>query len=116
MTPENSSDNINLTPISSPTEIEYSIEGTVVDSTIAGWEDKGITKNTKLDGFEYEPFTYSTSKESDAGVPLGFREKIIGMKKGETKTIMITPEIGYGENHPLANETVFIRLKVENIK
>ena len=33
MTPENSSDNINLTPVSSPTEIEYSIEGTVVDST-----------------------------------------------------------------------------------
>jgi hypothetical protein len=32
MTPENSSDNINLTPVSSPTEIEYSIEGTVVDS------------------------------------------------------------------------------------
>jgi len=33
MTLDNSSDNINLTPISSPTEIEYSIEGTVVDST-----------------------------------------------------------------------------------
>ena len=33
MTPKNSSDNINLTPLSSPTEIEYSIEGTVVDST-----------------------------------------------------------------------------------
>ena len=33
MTPENSSDNINLTPVSSPTEIEYSIEGTIVDST-----------------------------------------------------------------------------------
>ena len=33
MTPDNSSNNINLTPLSSPTEIEYSIEGTVVDST-----------------------------------------------------------------------------------
>jgi hypothetical protein len=33
MTPENSSDNINLTPVSSPTRIDYSIEGTVVDST-----------------------------------------------------------------------------------
>jgi len=33
MTLENSSDNINLTPVSSPTEIDYSIEGTVVDST-----------------------------------------------------------------------------------
>ncbi len=33
MTPENFSDNINLTPLSSPTEIDYSIEGTVVDST-----------------------------------------------------------------------------------
>jgi len=33
MTSNNSSDNINLTPVSSPTEIEYSIEGTVVDST-----------------------------------------------------------------------------------
>ena len=33
MTSDNSSDNINLTPVSSPTEIEYSIEGTVVDST-----------------------------------------------------------------------------------
>ena len=33
MTPENSSDNINLTPVSSPTRINYSIEGTVVDST-----------------------------------------------------------------------------------
>jgi hypothetical protein len=33
MTSDNYSDNINLTPVSSPTEIEYSIEGTVVDST-----------------------------------------------------------------------------------
>ena len=33
MTSDNSSNNINLTPVSSPTEIEYSIEGTVVDST-----------------------------------------------------------------------------------
>jgi hypothetical protein len=33
MTSDNSSDNINLTPLSSPTEIEYSIEGTIVDST-----------------------------------------------------------------------------------
>ena len=33
MTPDNSSNNINLTPLSSPTEIDYSIEGTVVDST-----------------------------------------------------------------------------------
>jgi hypothetical protein len=33
MTSDNSSDNINLTPVSSPTEIEYSIEGTIVDST-----------------------------------------------------------------------------------
>ena len=33
MTPENSSDNINLTPVSFPTRIDYSIEGTVVDST-----------------------------------------------------------------------------------
>ena len=33
MTSDNSSDNINLTLVSSPTEIEYSIEGTVVDST-----------------------------------------------------------------------------------
>jgi len=96
--------------------IGWLANGTVVDSTIAGWEDLGITKNTKLDGFNYQPFTYSTSKDKDMDIPLGFKSKIIGMKKGDIKTIIITPEIGYGENHPLANETVFVRLKVENIK
>jgi FKBP-type peptidyl-prolyl cis-trans isomerase len=89
--------------------------GTIFDSSIIEWKNKNITQYSSFDEFETKPLQFT----SRGGQMIsGFDEAVVGMKKGETKTIKISPEEAYGtdpDKHPLGNKTLNFKIRVERI-
>ncbi len=89
--------------------------GEIFDSSINNWRTNNITKETSFNT-EASPFTFSTGQSQ---IIPGLEEQMLGMSKGEEKTIKVTPEKGYGTNpeaHPLGNKTLFFKVRIEEIK
>jgi dolichyl-diphosphooligosaccharide--protein glycosyltransferase len=91
-------------------------DGSVFDSSIPGWKEMNISQYTSFDGVQMQPLTFVVGK--GMLIP-GFEKQIIGMKKGDMKTITIPPEEAYGTDpskHPLGNKTLHFRLRIESIQ
>ncbi len=95
--------------------IGYLDDGTVFDSSIAGFQAKPVTKDTPLDNTQdYAPFTFMTGANS---IIPGFEKRLIGAKLNEETGIAIPPEEGYNvPGHPLYNKTLYFRIKVTKIR
>ncbi len=68
--------------------------GKVFDTSI---ESVAKENNILITGREYKPLNFTVGK---GGVIKGFDEDVVGMKVGETKTLTIPPEKGYGPINP----------------
>lgn len=67
-----------------------SVDGKIIETTI---EDVAKTNNLYKSGSQYQPFQVMIGGNN---VIPGFEQGLIGMKKGEKKTITVSPELGYG--------------------
>jgi len=87
--------------------------GTVFDSSIIGWQEKDISKNTQINNkLDYKPLSFQIG--SGQVIP-GFEKAAKGMKVNETKTFEIPPEEAYGtdpNSHQLGNQTLNFKIKV----
>lgn len=83
------------------------------------------TTNGKIQFSTYEksligsPYVISIASTNSSGgftYVKGFREGVLGMKKGEERTIVVPPSLAYGgtTNH-LANDTLIYDVKINNI-
>ncbi|MCZ7398887.1 MAG: FKBP-type peptidyl-prolyl cis-trans isomerase [Candidatus Methanoperedens sp.] len=68
--------------------------GKVFDTSI---EKVAIVNNLSAHGREYKPLKFTVGKGE---IIKGFDAGVIGMKVGETKTITVSPEEGYGPSNP----------------
>ncbi|MCP3682801.1 MAG: hypothetical protein GY861_08940 [bacterium] len=94
--------------------IGYFENGTLFDSSIAGWQELDVTKDSLFDDFETRPFSFTAGQMQ---VIQGFDEAAMGMLVGDEKVFEVTPEKGYGfEGHPLSNHTLFFKIRVEAIE
>ncbi len=74
--------------------------GTLVDGKVFDTSIESVAKANDLftPDRDYTPLNFSVGKP---GVIKGFSEGVVGMKVGETKTLTISPENGYGPISPL---------------
>lgn len=74
--------------------------GTLVDGKVFDTSIESIAREYDLftPDREYTPLNFSVGKQE---VIKGFSEGVVGMKVGETKTLRISPENGYGPISPL---------------
>ncbi|MBN2454058.1 FKBP-type peptidyl-prolyl cis-trans isomerase [Candidatus Woesearchaeota archaeon] len=96
--------------------IGYLDDGRVFDSSITDWQSLNITPDSDFEEeYSYNPLPFVVGQYS---VISGFEEGILGMKAGEEKTIEVPPEKAYGsvEGHPLQNETLYFKVRVESIR
>jgi hypothetical protein len=90
--------------------------GEVFDSSIPGWRELNITRDSGFDGFETKPLTFTAGKNQ---LVFGFENRIKGMKVSEMKTITVPPEEAYGidpAKHPLGNKTLHFKVRIEAIR
>ncbi|MCX9009704.1 MAG: FKBP-type peptidyl-prolyl cis-trans isomerase [Candidatus Methanoperedens sp.] len=80
--------------------------GTVFDTSI---ESVAKQNNIYMPDRQYKPLQFTVGKGE---VIKGFDEGVVGMNAGETKTLTIPPEKGYGNMDPRAIQTIPV---VENI-
>ncbi len=95
--------------------IGYLEDGTVFDSSIKNWKGLDITKDSAFDGFETSQLSF---KVGAGNLIKGFEQGVVGMKIEEEKILEIPPEEGYGTDpgaHPLANKTLYFKVKVREI-
>ncbi len=69
---------------------EGSKDGKILETTV---KDIAIENGMASTGTEYQPFQVMLGSKS---VIPGFEKGLMGMKKGEKKTIEVSPEMGYG--------------------
>jgi dolichyl-diphosphooligosaccharide--protein glycosyltransferase len=89
--------------------------GTVFDSSMTGWKERGVTKDSAFE----EPLRPLVMKLGEGRLIPGFEQGIIGMKRGEVKAITVPPELGYGLDpaaHQLGNQTLHFRVRLEDIR
>lgn len=72
-------------------------DGAIIETTL---EEVAKTSNLYKTGAQYQPFQVMIGSN---GVIPGFEQGLLGMKKGEKKTIMVPPELGYG-TEPVTRE------------
>ncbi len=93
--------------------IGWTDDNEVFDSSIENWKLLNVTPDSKFEDFNAKPLSFV----SGAGKVIpGFDKRIQGMKKGETKTIVIPPEEAYGTDpskHLLGNKTLHFKIRVE---
>ncbi|MFH2027623.1 MAG: FKBP-type peptidyl-prolyl cis-trans isomerase, partial [Nanoarchaeota archaeon] len=90
---------------------------TIFDSSIVGWEEKGITKDTEFNDDQDQRLL--TFKVGSGQVISGFDDAVIGLKINQTKTIDISPDKAYGldpKAHPLGNESLNFKIKIIKIE
>ncbi|MBS3119281.1 FKBP-type peptidyl-prolyl cis-trans isomerase [Candidatus Woesearchaeota archaeon] len=93
--------------------IGYFSNNTVFDSSIRNWQLKNVTWESALE--DSSPLRF---KIGQGQVIQGFEEGLLGLKESNEKTIEVPPEKGYGmdvSSHPLANKTLFFRVRVASI-
>jgi hypothetical protein len=92
-------------------------DGTIFDTSMLNWQERGITKDSELEPpFRQPPLTTTLGK---GGLIPGFEQGLLGMKLGEVKVLDIPPELGYGTDpgrHQLGNKTLHFRVRVEDIR
>ena len=95
--------------------IGYFENGTLFDSSIIGFREKGVTKEILLDDSQdYRPFEFTLG--TNAVIP-GFEKGILGARIGEEKTFKVNPGEGYLDpSSNLFNKTLIFRTKVVGIK
>ncbi|MBI4144492.1 FKBP-type peptidyl-prolyl cis-trans isomerase [Candidatus Woesearchaeota archaeon] len=84
---------------------------TVFDSTI---KDSNVTPSSDFVNGSPVDFVYGK-----AGFIDGFSKGIAGMKESDERTIEVLAEQGYGldpSQHPLANKTLYFRVRVEKVR
>ncbi|MBI4147783.1 FKBP-type peptidyl-prolyl cis-trans isomerase [Candidatus Woesearchaeota archaeon] len=90
--------------------------GTVFDASVFNWTTLKVSAKSDFSRLKTAPMTYIAG----AGQTIkGFDDAVIGMNVSEVKTFNVTPEQGYGTDptkHPLANQTLFFKVKVEEIR
>ncbi|MBW2973134.1 FKBP-type peptidyl-prolyl cis-trans isomerase [Candidatus Woesearchaeota archaeon] len=89
--------------------------GTVFDSSIAGWKNKNITQYSSFDAFETKPLKFKSLSNQ---MIMGFDAAVVNMNINETKTVKIAPEDAYGidpDAHPMGNKTLNFKIRVEKI-
>lgn len=91
-------------------------DGTVFDSSIDGWKEKGITKDSAFNQYSdsLKPLEFTLGQNKM--IP-GFEEAIPGMNISEERIIRISPEKAYptGANHPLAGQYLNFKIRIESI-
>jgi dolichyl-phosphooligosaccharide-protein glycotransferase len=96
--------------------IGYLDNGSVFDSSIAGWKNLNIGGSSGFKAtYDYSPIEFVLGQNR---VIPGFENGIIGMKPGQEKTISLPPEEAYGsvQGHPLQNETLHFKVRLDTIK
>lgn len=93
----------------------YTMDGEVFESTYRNGRTSGILRNLKT-----IPIT-SSSGNTVSPLIEGFRRGILGMVKGEKRTVIIPPSLGYGESESgtngfnLRNDTLRFDMKLVSI-
>ena len=96
------------------TEVNKSIK--ILDSSIADWQNKNITPKSEFSNSENPKYVQIDAIQVQKP---GLASSLLGMKKGETKSIELNPIEAYGENaanFPFGNQTIKFKVKVEMIK
>ncbi len=96
--------------------IGYLDNGSIFDSTIQNWKDKGVTPNSEMGNYTNSPIKFKIGENQ---VIAGFEEAVVGMNIGEEKVVRIPPEKAYGTNpaaHPLGNKTLSFKIKLVSIE
>ncbi|MFH1181325.1 MAG: STT3 domain-containing protein, partial [Candidatus Woesearchaeota archaeon] len=96
--------------------IGYLDDRSLFDSSIVGWKSLNLTGGSEFETvYDYKPIEFTIGQNQ---VISGFEQGILGMKPGQVKTISIPPEQAYGsvEGHPLQNETLNFKVRLESIK
>lgn len=96
--------------------IGYLQNGTIFDASIPDWTAKKVKQTSDFNKFKTAPMTFIIGSGQTIK---GFDNAILGMNLSETKTFNVSPEEGYGTDptkHPLANQTLFFKVKVEGVR
>ena len=93
--------------------IGYFENKTIFDSSIINWKEMNITPDSNLSSFWFDkPLEFKIGKSE---VIPGFEKGIIGMKQGEEKTIVVTPDEGYKVGD-LAGKLLYFKVKVISVR
>ena len=96
--------------------IGYMQNGTIFDASIPDWTAQKVKSTSDFGRFKTTPITFILGSGQTIK---GFDNAITGMNISETKTFNVTAEEGYGTDpskHPLANQTLFFKVRVEGIR
>ncbi len=96
--------------------IGWTDDNQVFDSSIPEWKLLNVTPDSRFEEFDVKPLAFISGQGK---VIPGFDKRIQGMKKGETKTIVIPPEEAYGTDpskHPLGNKTLHFKIRIEEVQ
>lgn len=98
--------------------IAWTEDDYIFSSTITGWNNKSINKQSDFSDFENLPSEY---KLGEVNVLPEIEKALRNMSVGEERIIEISPKLGYPNDptHPasdiLRNKTLFFRIRVEEI-
>jgi dolichyl-diphosphooligosaccharide--protein glycosyltransferase len=96
--------------------IGWTEDNQVFDSSIPEWRLLNVTPDSRFEDFDVKPLGFVSGQGK---VIPGFDKRIQGMKKGETRTIVIPPEEAYGTDpskHALGNKTLHFKIKIEDVQ
>lgn len=92
-------------PVKTGDKVSVDYTGSLPDGKVFDTSIESVAKENNLyaPGKEYKPFQFTVGKGK---VIPGFDEGVVGMKVGETKTLTIPPEKGYGQINPMMIQVI----------